>query len=78
GELPKCAGARIYAVAQIYSLWPVRLQSLLKNSFIVVSHHAQAVVPRTNMSAEQWDQSRNDTADVAVSETLVTVSKLWG
>jgi hypothetical protein len=50
----------------------------LKNSFIVVSHHAQAVVPRTNMSAEQWNQSRNDTADVAASETVVTVSKLWG
>ena len=28
------------------------------------------------MSAEQWDQSRNDTADVAASETVVTVSKL--
>jgi hypothetical protein len=42
----------------------------LKNSFIVVSHHAQAVVPRTNMSAEQWNQSRNDTADVAASETV--------
>jgi len=31
-----------------------------------------------NMSAEQWNQSRNDTADVAASETVVTVSKLWG
>ena len=47
-----------------------KTERLLKNSFIVVSHHAQAVVPRTNMSAEQWNQSRNDTADVAASETV--------
>ena len=34
GELPKCAGAGIYAAVQVDPLWPVRLQGLVKNSFI--------------------------------------------